>query len=120
MKGVIMYEDELSLPPTPEAIDNYNDFWKPILEDENGNINKDQLIKEFADFSYVMDQVPQVYCEICNLSKLTYPAEVIINELHEKWSYNETAYYDLCSMIDELELPTKQSIKDMLQDYFNI
>ncbi|WP_268517302.1 hypothetical protein [Bacillus atrophaeus] len=35
--------------------DVYESFWKQIIEDEKGNINKDQLMKELSDYKYLLD-----------------------------------------------------------------
>jgi hypothetical protein len=112
-----MLEEYVS-PPSQKVIDNYNNFWKPILEDENGNINKDQLIKELSDFSFIMEQVPQVYSAICGLSKLMYPAQTIINELDARWIEKSYAYEDLCGMLEE-EINVNSEIKDLLREYFD-
>jgi hypothetical protein len=46
-------------------------FWKPIVCNEDGSINIEQLKKELADFSMVMDGCSEVYDHITrgNLSK---------------------------------------------------
>ncbi|ADP32517.1 hypothetical protein [Bacillus atrophaeus] len=44
--------------------DVYESFWKQIIEDEKGNINKDQLMKELSDYKYLLDSIPSVYEEV--------------------------------------------------------
>ncbi|MCI3196942.1 hypothetical protein GXP75_14915 [Bacillus sp. HU-1818] len=45
----------------------YESFWKQIIEDEKGNINKGQLMKELSDYKYLLDSIPSVYEEVtCN------------------------------------------------------
>lgn len=39
----------------------YEEFWKVIVEDENGNINIDQIKRELADYYFVIDEVSKVY-----------------------------------------------------------
>ena len=39
----------------------YQDFWKGILEDENGNTDIDKVKRELYDYSVILDQVPLVY-----------------------------------------------------------
>lgn len=55
-------------------------LWKDIVTNPDGSINIEQLKKELYDFSYVMEQVPKVYCHITgdSLSKIMYPAETVI------------------------------------------
>lgn len=63
---------------TPE--ENWDQFWKDIVTNPDGSINLDQLKKELADFSFVMEQVPKVYCHITGnrMSYITYKAEDVI------------------------------------------
>ncbi|MEC2307627.1 hypothetical protein [Bacillus atrophaeus] len=42
----------------------YESFWKPIIEDEKGNINRDRLMKELSDFKQLLDSIPSVYEEV--------------------------------------------------------
>ncbi|MGX6580124.1 hypothetical protein ACWMNW_01350 [Bacillus velezensis] len=42
----------------------YESFWKMIIEDEKGNINKDQLMRELSDFKQLLDSIPHVYEEV--------------------------------------------------------
>jgi len=60
--------------------ENYNSFWKEIVENEDGTVNMDQLKKELSDFSLLIRNVTKVYCDLTNgkISKpLTEPAVVI-------------------------------------------
>ena len=63
---------------TPDEI--FEEFWKPIICNEDGSINMEQLKKELADFSFIMEQVSKVYCHITDyrLSKVNYRAETVI------------------------------------------
>jgi len=74
--------------------DNYDEFWKEIVENPDGTINKEQLKKELEDFSFLMDQVPKIYCHITGniLSKLNYKAETVIqvsDEYQDRWHKEE-------------------------------
>jgi hypothetical protein len=84
---------------TPE--ENYNVFWKEILEDDAGNINKGQLMKELFDFSVILREVPKVYCEVSGgiLSYATYPADVVIDKF-----------------LDCLTEEREQAVKDATED----
>ncbi|MBC9913173.1 hypothetical protein [Chitinophaga varians] len=58
----------------------FDDFWRDIVCNPDGSLNSEQVKKELADFKFVMDQVPKVYCHVTGgvLSKVMYPAEVVI------------------------------------------
>lgn len=58
----------------------WESFWKPIVSNEDGTINIEQVKKELADFSFVMEQVPKVYCHITGdmMSKVMYRADDVI------------------------------------------
>jgi hypothetical protein len=47
----------------------YNDHWKRTVENEDGTLNKDQVMRELSDYTVVMDNASLVYSEIANLSK---------------------------------------------------
>lgn len=59
----------------------FEEFWKGIVYDEQGNLNLDQIKKELHDYHYMLEQVPKVYCAITNstLSYPNYPAETVIS-----------------------------------------
>lgn len=49
-----------------EVEKDYNEFWKPIVEDENGNISFEQVKKELYDYHQMIKSVEKVYCHITN------------------------------------------------------
>ena len=71
--------------------EEWNNFWKGIVCNPDGSINIEQVKKELADFSFVLSQVPKVYCHITGslLSKVMYQAETVIAKADE---YYEQAY----------------------------
>ncbi len=42
----------------------YIEFWKDIIENPDGTINKEQLMKELSDYSSLLDSVPKVYLAV--------------------------------------------------------
>lgn len=47
---------------TPEELkQRYEYFWKDILENPDGSINKEQLYKELSDFEMLMNNVTKIY-----------------------------------------------------------
>lgn len=59
----------------------FEEFWSPILVDDQGDIDLDQVKKELFDFWQVMQEVPKVYCHITGnqVSKILTKSEVVIS-----------------------------------------
>lgn len=58
----------------------YEEFWKPIVENMDGSINKEQMIQELGEFKKVLDNVIYVYYIMTNgeyTNPLTDPELVI-------------------------------------------
>jgi hypothetical protein len=51
-------------PATPETVDEFNTFWKDLVCDKRGRLIKNLVMKELADFSFLMAQVPKVYMHV--------------------------------------------------------
>ena len=106
---------------------NYIKFWKDIVENPDGTINKKQLMRELSDFTFVMDEVPKVYDEITGgmLSKINYYASGVIemHNVYQKRMWEERKQDDLrdgeCSLchhqFSEEEIDDRQSQLDYAQ-----
>ena len=87
--------DRFKTKDTPIPVNNvdkiFDEFWKDIVCNDDGSINIEQLKQELADFHYIMEQVPKVYCHITGnlLSYVNYPAETVIRYADE---YYEELY----------------------------
>lgn len=46
--------------------EQYNDFWKDIVENEDGTLNKDQVMRELSDYSMVMDNCARAFALMTN------------------------------------------------------
>lgn len=46
------------------AVKKYNELWKQIVENQNGTLNKMQVMRELADYSMVMEYAAKVYCHV--------------------------------------------------------
>ncbi|WP_037935378.1 hypothetical protein [Streptosporangium roseum] len=70
----------------PDYVKTYDDFWKDIVENPDGTLNRDQLMRELFDYHVVMEQVGQVYCHITNgrISKLNTLANTVIAVADER------------------------------------
>lgn len=60
--------------------EEYDSFWKDIVENEDGSINKRQIMNELYDFSLLIGNISKVYCHITDgaaSNPLTNPDVVI-------------------------------------------
>ncbi len=44
----------------------YDEFWKDIVENEDGTLNKDQVMRELSDYSMVMDNCARAFVLMTN------------------------------------------------------
>lgn len=44
-----------------DYIQKYEDFWKNIVENGDGSLNKDQIMRELSDYSMVMNDCEKAY-----------------------------------------------------------
>lgn len=44
----------------------YEEFWKDIVENEDGTLNKDQIMRELSDYSMIMDNCTKAYMAMTN------------------------------------------------------
>jgi len=91
-------------------------FWQDIIY-KNGKIDEKQVMKELADFYFVMQEVPKVYCAITggSLSKINYPSEVILGEFEERFWDKEIIIDDIKEMMESAK--TLKDLKEELEGY---
>jgi len=96
------------------------DFWKDIIYKKDGSLNEKQILKELSDFSFMMENVPKVYCAVTNhrMSKCLYPANTVISIFEELFLDKEIAKDDVSEMIKSCE--TLSELVEELRDYFEI
>lgn len=97
----------------------YDEFWKDIVE-KDGVLDADQVKRELSDYSFMLEEVPKVYCEVTRwkISKPNTYAFEVIDEFNESYWYKETIQDDLADLLKSK--PTKQEIVDFLNDYFEL
>lgn len=63
----------------------YEDFWRDIVENVDGTLNKDAVMRELSDFYNMLEEVPQVYLHVTGwqLSKPNYLASSVISVADE-------------------------------------
>jgi hypothetical protein len=70
--------------PEPEADykQRYEEFWKDLVENPDGTLDKDKVMRELSDYRFLMRQASKVYCHVTGgmASKTNIYAEVIISE----------------------------------------
>ena len=47
-----------------EVQEKYISFWKDIVENDDGTLNKEQVMRELYDFSVLIGNIQKVYCHI--------------------------------------------------------
>jgi hypothetical protein len=95
----------------------YQEFWKGIVEDENGIVDMEQIKKELADYRVLLQEVPKVYDELAGFSKPHTRAGVIIDAVNERMIDKQIAFDDLTQSAENGEIILTV---DMLKDYFDI
>ena len=94
-------------------------FWKPIIY-KDGKLDEIQVLKELADFYFVMQEVPKVYCAITNdqLSKLMYDSDTVLGYFNELFYDKECTQEDIIDMIKGCT--DLQELKKDLANYFDL
>ena len=74
----------ISLPPRDYEKD-FQEFWKPIICNEDGSINLEQLKKELSDCHTMMEEWRHTLYTLtgAKLSKPNYTSDVMIHEITE-------------------------------------
>ncbi len=103
--------------------EKYDSYWKEIVENKDGTINKDQLARELFDYSFLLNNVPKVYGEVTggNLSYLNYEANTVIEAYQHHINRHYVEKEDLCDIIlnfsDNLSC---EEFKQMLIEEFEL
>lgn len=98
----------------------YQEFWKDIVENENGTLNKEQVKKELFDYSKVMENCASAYnemtCwEISNPN--TYFSEVL-RIFQEEFLHKGIVKDDIRDMLKDVD--DIAVLKIELIEYFNL
>lgn len=102
----------------------YQEFWKDIICDADGNIDVEQVKKELRDFYVMIQEVPKVYSEVTGgmLSKCLYDAEYVLSFFDEKYGRKACAVdylkYDWYLITAECE--TNADYKKAVFEYLEI
>jgi len=97
----------------------YEEFWKDVVENEDGTLNKDQVMRELSDYSMVMDNCAKAYCvmtkqRISKQNTMFFEVEGIFNELYLD---NDIVVDDIIEILKEENI---NELKKKIRDYFGI
>ena len=102
----------------------YQEFWKDIICDENGNVNMEQVKKELSDYAFMLDEVPKVYCAVTNglLSKPNYYADSVLSVFKENFEDKAWALRCLADDWDDItaDCKTNEDYKKVLFEYLEV
>lgn len=102
----------------------WQEFWKDIVCDENGNVDLEQIKKELCDFRFMMNEVPKVYSEITGglLSYPTYEAETVLMVYRDKYGNKIWAHEYLPDDWDDItaDCETNEDYKKAIFKYLEI
>jgi hypothetical protein len=69
----------------PDYAKRYEEFWKEIVENPDGTLNKDQVMRELSDYSAVMHEVAIAYDSVTGkFSKPNTAAHHVISAVDER------------------------------------
>lgn len=98
----------------------YNDFWKDIVENEDGTLDKEQVKKELCDFSMIMENCTSAY--MLASGYIISKPNTMFSEVQSL--FNEK-FIDLAIVKDDIneflqDDYTCEEFKNFILDYFNI
>lgn len=102
-----------------DYIQEYNDFWKDIVENEDGTLNKDQVMRELSDYSMVMDNCARAYCLMTHsrISKQNTMFFEVENIFHDLFIDKDIVIDDMSEI---LKINDIDELKKEIKDYFDI
>ena len=106
-----------------EIVKEYNEFRKDIVE-KDWKLDKEQVMKELSDFSYLIDNLPRLYSHITwgTISKVMTDVDTIMNIYDEKMEDERNDMLNLF-MFDLIRIKLKNwmcdwsDIKEVFADY---
>lgn len=86
---------------------DYQEFWKDIVENNDGTLDIEQVKRELSDFKYFIDNIPKLYDNITGgyISKHMTDINSVIDRVNERIndSYNKGYNDALEEFIQTLE-----------------
>jgi hypothetical protein len=86
-----------------DYMQTYEEHWKPIVENEDGTLNKDQVARELHDALTLQSSLVEIYCEVSGgaVSKPFTLPSVVISMYQD--SLTEAADEAVNELIDDLK-----------------
>jgi hypothetical protein len=86
----------------PDYMETYETFWKSIVENEDGTLNKDQVARELSDALTLQHHLTEIYSEVSGgaVSKPFTLPSVVTAMYHDQ--LNEAADEAVGELIDDL------------------
>lgn len=101
---------------------DWNEFWKGICENENGDVDILQVKKELSDYRFILNQVPKIYKHITGglLSKPMYDAQTIITKADDYYQELYKNFYkeDINNILNDDSLGSEEKLK-FISSYIN-
>lgn len=89
----------------PDYVQTYDDFWREIVENPDGTLNRDQVMRELHDYRTLLEEVPKAYDEVTGgrLSKPNTAAQHVIAAVDERieTAWKETREHVAVEIEDE-------------------
>lgn len=100
--------------------EQYNNFWKDIVENKDGTLNKDQVMRELSDYSMVMDNCAKAFCLMTHslISKQNTKFFEVENIFNELFIDREYCAEDLINNVIKKDMSSDEIIK-AIREYFN-
>lgn len=100
--------------------EKYEEFWKEIVENPDGTLNKDAVMRELCDYSMILHNAGEVYWHVTGgaISKVNTCASAVISEslrvcLEEAEEYARAAEEPLKAEIEVLTETLEDAKNDM-------
>lgn len=110
--------------PSAEVEQEFQEFWKDIVCNDDGTLNPIAVKNELSDFGFMLDQVPKVYSEITGgrLSYPNYEAETVLQVFRDEFANKVWALECLEDDWDDItaDCVTNEDYKQALFEYLEI
>ena len=103
-----------------DYIQKYNEFWKDIVENEDGTLNKDQVMRELSDYSMIIDNCTKAFSLMSGgiISKPNTHFEHVEKLFNDTYSKNDYIADDIINCVID-ETMSYQEIVEAIKRYFS-